>query len=1587
MKLEEIFHRLVSKPEKLADRMHRQHEIMSRLVERKDADPCDMEFIFDEITRSACDGLNTSRVSIWLYNDDHSVVHCAYAYDQKSGAIDIFEEMIVSRYPSYFAALESGAVIVEQNLAGDTRTHELTTSTHFPDNTEALLHMPIWVEGENIGQLCCEQTVAKRNWTLADQNFVRSITGHIAMAMSNCRRNKAEQHLKESEQRYELAVNGSTDGLWDWNLVTNKIYRSVQYKKLLGYAENEMDADPDLWSMHIHPEDRRRAQAALDAHLVDAGIIYDDEFRLRTKSGKYRWFRCRGSALRDDDGKPCRIAGSITDINELKYIQRSLNRFKQTLGEISENIFMFDPDSLKYFYANKSAITDSGYTETELMNMTPFDFKPEHDERSFRKLLSILDDREDKSLMFEAVHRCKDGSKRTVEVNLKYIAPANAPPRYVSIVRDITERRRADVENYIQRTMLEHIYNVQDDFISGKNRKSIFEQLINGILDITESEIGFIGEVIAPDDGSPYIRSRHIAGLSWDENAKEETDGIELSRLDNLLSETVRRRDILIAEKPELNTFASGLPQGHPPLETYMGIPLMLGDSMMGVIGIANRAAGYDSALIKQLQPLLSTCTNLLEAERAEEERSNMELALVEAKVEAEKANKSKSEFLSSMSHELRTPLNAIMGFSQILQYDEQLTDIQKNHAEVIYSAGGLLLELVNDVLDLAKIEAGKVNLSIEAVSVSSLMQESYNMIMPFAEKHDVKVIYKEYQMSTPHIDNIWARADNTRLKQVLLNLLSNAIKYNRQGGDVKISCSPDIKGMHRIRIEDSGQGISEKNIKRLFQPFNRLGAQNSEIEGTGIGLVITRRLVELMGGRINVESEHGIGTTFTVDIPVAEIPKYKTELTPNLTEEIGGTSLRNRQILVAEDNETNQELITLQLESLGHTPVVVSNGSEAFAELHKHEYDLLLTDIHMPVMDGYGLTRAIRESNEPNLRNLTIIAVTANAANSEASRCLEKGMDDYLSKPISIDDLQACLNRWLSTADVDHTEVIANQQVDIDSVEQPETDSSNKRICDTVIDRELLLRYIGEDKDKHERFFKLFLKTAPDTVEALHRSYAGRSLTEIRFSSHKLKSSANALGASRLTSLCQQLETAADNDDWNSIDEAMLEVEVVMSAVVDYIEDYLDNTEEDDTYSFAFDDMMIIDDDAFVRDLMISQLDSLGINKVKTASSGDEALATLQRMDAPPSVLLLDLNMPSMDGVEFMRHLAQQAYTGNIILFSAEDTRLLRSAENIAKDRNLNILGALEKPVNIVPLSKLLLRVGEQQRARPLRDKVDVSKDELRRGIEQNELIVYFQPQIDIASQQLSGVEALVRWIHPDKGMIPPDAFIPVAEELGLINDMTDIIMSKAMQQCASWRDQGLDTKVSINLSVDSLDRLELPEYIVACANKYRVDVSCINLEITESRLMQDITSALDILTRLSLKGIGLSIDDFGTGYSSMEQLQRIPFKELKIDRSFVNGAAHNKAARTILQSSVELAQNLNMTIVAEGVEDEDELQLVKDMGCTTAQGYYIGRPMPGDEFLQWHQQWRAKAGNHASSVSNVTSFTKQRNARQANG
>jgi len=386
---------------------------------------------------------------------------------------------------------------------------------------------------------------------------------------------------------------------------------------------------------------------------------------------------------------------------------------------------------------------------------------------------------------------------------------------------------------------------------------------------------------------------------------------------------------------------------------------------------------------------------------------------------------------------------------------------------------------------------------------------------------------------------------------------------------------------------------------------------------------------------------------------------------------------------------------------------------------------------------------------------------------------------------------------------------------------------------------------------------------------------------------------------------------------------------------------------------------VLVVDDDALIRALIAASLDKLGVSDIQHAANGRDALELIRVSEPPVDLVLLDLFMPKMDGIEVVRHLGGGARQPALAFITGVNAALLGTAVHIASVRGLRILGAIEKPISPEALTAIvaMYRKGVQTG----RDKVGmvVSTAELREALQAGHLELHYQPKVNLKTNAVEGFESLVRWRHPELGLIPPGIFIPIAEESGLINALTNKMFIAALEQYAHWAAEGLTTKISVNLSARMLVELSLPDRIAGEMEKHNVDPKHIILEVTESGVFQDEADSLDILARLTMKGFPLAIDDFGTGYSSMAQLRRIPFAELKIDRAFVSGAAGNAKTRTILDSSVALGKKLGLTVVAEGVETADEWKLLADVGTDVVQGYFVSRPMPAKDIRDWLKGW----------------------------
>ncbi len=655
------------------------------------------------------------------------------------------------------------------------------------------------------------------------------------------------------------------------------------------------------------------------------------------------------------------------------------------------------------------------------------------------------------------------------------------------------------------------------------------------------------------------------------------------------------------------------------------------------------------------------------------------------------------------------------------------------------------------------------------------------------------------------------------------------------------------------------------------------------------------------------------------------------------------------RRLLVAEDNLANQTLLRLQLETLGYAVETAADGSSALAKWKTGRHDLLLTDLNMSGMDGLALTRSIRAAEQEHGGHLPIIAITATEQPETLAACRLAGMDDVLPKPIALEDLRRRLDDWLSQA---LSSAVSNQQ--------PLTLAG---ISEATLDTAYIHRILGDIGQPQLRsLIDLFTATARAELRGCHNRRRTSDTRHLALTMHKLKSSAHMVGALHFAALAEQLEAAVDTSSPDTLsalvmalDAAVGEVETAAWRLVSSPSLTPVETATPLSPEHLPGCVLVVDDDGIARRQTSLLLASLSVTEVLTCDSGKGALEAIAHVgSAGIDLLITDLNMPGMDGVEFLRGLAQSGYSGDLIISSGVDEQLLRTVADLIRTRGLSLRGVVKKPLTRDVLIQLLTLPREPVvRLRPAATP-DLSTHDILDGIRTDTFCMHFQPKVDARTLRVVGVEALARWSR-DGVPIGPDVFIGSAERNCLIAPLSNLLLTKTLRDGTRLVAAGFPLTIAFNLSPLWLSDIHLPEFILDLIQITSFPADRLILEITESSLLADLDTAMDVLTRLRLKGFKLSIDDFGTGYSSMEQLQRIPFSELKLDRSFVHGAAERPAMRAILAASIDMAHKLKLTTVAEGVETQADLDLVRGLGCDLVQGWLIAKSMPVDELLVW--------------------------------
>lgn len=387
---------------------------------------------------------------------------------------------------------------------------------------------------------------------------------------------------------------------------------------------------------------------------------------------------------------------------------------------------------------------------------------------------------------------------------------------------------------------------------------------------------------------------------------------------------------------------------------------------------------------------------------------------------------------------------------------------------------------------------------------------------------------------------------------------------------------------------------------------------------------------------------------------------------------------------------------------------------------------------------------------------------------------------------------------------------------------------------------------------------------------------------------------------------------------------------------------------------------LLILDDEEEIAKILGEIAEDCGF-AVELAHTAPDFLG---KVDVSFDCVILDLMIPGMDGVDVIRSLSEKEVHPDVILISGADRRTIHSAETLAGEYGLSIVSVMEKPIRIADVRSTFSAIIEKETKDPKakakaggsgKSERSFTKEELLSAVHGNEFVLFYQPKIDLKTGKVEGFESLVRWNHPELGLVFPDSFLPIMEkETSILNLMTEKIIDQAIEQCAIWNSSGRSFRVAVNISPVTLTELEFPEHVFAKIKKKGIAQSSFQMEITETSFLENIRFTQDILTRLRIRGIGLSIDDFGTGYSSLKQLHRFPFTELKIDKSFVMDSPRDRESLFICQASIDLGHKLGMTVVAEGIENEEVERLMKEAGCDIGQGYYYSRPVPVEKISE---------------------------------
>ena len=1045
--------------------------------------------------------------------------------------------------------------------------------------------------------------------------------------------------LRAIEERFELAVRGSSDGLWDWNVLTSDVYFSPRLKELLGYQDDELPNVFETFESRLHPDDHDWVMREVNEH-IQHHKPYDVEYRLRTKSGEYRWFRARGQAIWSDAGQAQRMAGSVTDVTAEHQLRE---RFRLAVEASPAALLMVHEDG-RIALANSKALDSFGYTESELIGqpiemLVPERFRAGHPDKRNGFFQSPAARAMGAELELLGVR--KDGSEFPVKVGLSPVQTEEGPAVICGVL-DITDQKQA--MEVIQRS----------------------EQRMN--LALESAKMGAWDLDVAQDAAWRTLGHDEIFGYS----TLQPDWGFE-NFIKHVLPEDRER-----TEAEFKDAFVTG--------QLQLECRIKRVDEAIRWVFARGRVFHDDQGTLIRMMGVITDITD----------RKLMEAELRQAKEAAESASRAKSSFLANMSHEIRTPMNGIIGMAQLLARTE-LRSHQRDYLATVEESAHILLRLLNDILDFSKIEAGKLELERVDFRLSECVARASQMLVLRAAEKGLEIACRVAPEIPGHL-----RGDPGRLQQILVNLLGNAVKFTA-AGEIYVnvnaeSITSDVVRLH-FSVSDTGIGIPAAKQEEIFRPFEQAETSTTRrFGGTGLGLTISRQLVEMMGGRMSVESEPGRGSTFhftaelgvspdqfapqpadvnvLTDMPVLVVddnftnrrilgemlsywhmqpvlvdsaaagrkalqqadeshrpirlilldhhmpgedgfhfaesvqhlpgsercsiimissgsspvdadlcekvgirrfmtkPVIASELLNEVLRQLGTTTsikpvalsspansprVSPRRVLLVEDNEINRRVAVGLLRTRGHQVVLAENGQEAVNTVAVQEFDVVLMDMQMPVMDGYEATAAIRQREHQTGGHVPIVAMTAEALKGDRERCLAVGMDDYVSKPIAPAEMYRAIERFPAICLAGDAATSPSTDADPTRLErlsdQPHADEyGDSSACADLpaIDWAVAKERLAGGIEVLREFTALFQKQAPELLADIRRAIDTHDTKLLRRASHTLKGTSTYFGAKPLVQAALNLETLSREASLDGIGETLAALEQELARVME---------------------------------------------------------------------------------------------------------------------------------------------------------------------------------------------------------------------------------------------------------------------------------------------------------------------------------------------------------------------------------------------------------------------------------------------------